>query len=118
MGWLLALMFSIMASTSDLLVDRVQHYWWGYYPRYTAIISVPFLTFFFGYLVASLAEFIRAYPAARGVERKRIRLLLFGFGLAYVGCVDYLPKFGLAVYPFGYMPVLAFVVVAAVAFRR
>jgi diguanylate cyclase (GGDEF)-like protein/PAS domain S-box-containing protein len=118
MGWLLALMFSIMASTSDLLVDRVQHYWWGYYPRYTAIISVPFLTFFFGYLVASLAEFIRAYPAARGVERKRIRLLLVGFGLAYIGCVDYLPKFGLAVYPFGYMPLLTFVVVAAVAFRR
>jgi diguanylate cyclase (GGDEF)-like protein/PAS domain S-box-containing protein len=118
MGWLLALMFSIMASSSGLLVDRVQHYWWGYYPRYTAIISVPFLTFFFGYLVASLAEFIRAYPAARGVERKRIRLLLVGFGLAYVGCVDYLPKFGVAVYPFGYMPLLAFVVVAAVAFRR
>src|SRR5437764_4817174 len=117
-GWLLALMFSIMASSSDLLVDRVQRYWWGYYPRYAAIISVPFLTFFFGYLVASLAEFIRAYPAARGVERKRIRLLLAGFAVAYVGCVDYLPKFGVPIYPFGYVPLLGFVVIAAVAFRR
>src|SRR6266704_2991995 len=50
--WLLAFTFSAMAASSDLLVDRVQHYWWGYYPRYTAILSVPFLTFFFGYLVA------------------------------------------------------------------
>jgi diguanylate cyclase (GGDEF)-like protein/PAS domain S-box-containing protein len=118
MGWLLALMFSIMASGSDLLVDRVQRYWFGYYPRYTAIISVPFLTFFFGYLIASLAEFIRAYPAARGVEQKRIRLLLAGFGIAYIGCVDYLPKFGLPIYPFGYVPLLVFIAIAAVAFRR
>jgi diguanylate cyclase (GGDEF)-like protein/PAS domain S-box-containing protein len=118
MGWLLALIFSVLASSSNLLVDRVQHYWWGYYPRYTAAISIPFLTFFFGYLVASLAEFIRAYPAARGLERKRIRLLMMGFGVAYLGCVDYLPKFGIAVYPFGYVALLGFVAIAAVAFRR
>ena len=118
MGWLLALMFSIMASSSNLLVDRVQRYWWGYYPRYTAILSVPFLTFFFAYLIFSLAEFIRAYPAASGIERKRIRLLLVGFAVAYVGCVDYFPKFGLAVYPFGYVPLFAFIVIAAIAFRR
>ena len=118
MGWLLALMFSIMATTSGLLVDRVQRYWWGYYPRYTAIVSIPFLTFFFGYLIASFAEFIRAYPASRGVERKRIRLLMIGFAVAYVGCVDYLPKFGVAVYPFGYAPLLGFVCIAAIAFSR
>src|ERR1041385_9028273 len=92
MGWLLALMFSIMASSSNLLVYRVQRYWWGYYPRYTAILSVPFLTFFFAYLVFSLAEFIRAYPAARGIERKRIRLLLAGFAVPSAGCVDTFPK--------------------------
>src|SRR5258706_5289393 len=84
MGWLLALMFAVMASSSNLLVNRVQHYWWGYYPRYTAIVSVPFLAFFFGYLVASLAEFIRAFPASRGGDRKRIRVLFVGFAVAYV----------------------------------
>jgi len=118
MGWLLAVIFSVMATTSPALVDRVQHYSWGYYARYTTTISVPFLTFFFGYLVASLVEFIRAFPASRGVERKRIRLLLVGFAVAYTGCVDYLPKFGIDVYPFGYIPLLAFVAIAAIAFRR
>ncbi len=118
MGWLLALIFSAVASRSDLLVDRVQRYWWGYYPRYSAAMSIPFLTFFFGYLVAALAELIRAYPSSRGLERRRIRLLLIGFAVAYVGCVDYLPKFGLAIYPFGYVPLLGFVAIAAVAFWR
>src|SRR5207253_9018388 len=48
----------------------------------------------------------------------RIGLWLAGFALAYVGCVDYLPKFGVPIYPFGYVPLLGFVVIAAVAFRR
>ena len=118
LAWALAILFAVMASRTGLLVDRVQRYWWGYYPRYSADISIPFLTFFFGYLVASLAEFVRAYPSARGVERKRIRLLLIGFAVAYAGCVDYLPKFGIAVYPFGYVALLGFVAIAAVAFAR
>jgi diguanylate cyclase (GGDEF)-like protein/PAS domain S-box-containing protein len=117
-GWALAFIFSMLAWRTPLLVDRVQQYGWGFYPRYTATISVPFLTFFFGYLVASLVEFIRAFPKSRGVERKRIRLLLVGFAVAYTGCVDYLPKFGLGVYPFGYAALLAFVAIAAFAFRR
>ena len=36
------------------------------------------------------------------MEQLRIRLLMIAFGIAYLGCVDYLPKYGIAVYPFGY----------------
>src|SRR5205823_3686560 len=87
-GWLLALIFAAMASRTDLLVARVERFWWGYYPRYSTVIRFPFLLFFFGYLIAALVELIRAYPASRDIERKRIRLLLIGFAVAYVGCVD------------------------------
>jgi len=99
-GWLTAVIFSALA-VSGMLVERVERYWWGFYPRYSPLIAVPFLLFFFGYLVVALAEFLRAYPKSRGVEKKRIRLLFIAFAVAYLGCVDYLPKFGIAVYPFG-----------------
>ena len=79
---------------------------------------MPFLLYFFGYLVAALIEFVRAYPKARGVERKRIRLLLIAFGVAYFGCVDYLPKFGISIYPFGYAAILGFVFIVAIMFRK
>src|SRR4029077_19511841 len=36
----------------------------------------------------------------------------------YLGCVDYLPKFGIAVYPFGYAAMLGFVVIVAIAFHK
>jgi diguanylate cyclase (GGDEF)-like protein/PAS domain S-box-containing protein len=117
-GWLLAAVFSGIATQTTLLVNRVEHFWFGWYPRYSPAVAVPFLIFFFGYLIGALGEFIRAYPASRGVEKKRIRLLLIAFGVAYIGCIDYLPKFGIACYPGGYAPLLGFVFIVAVAFRR
>jgi diguanylate cyclase (GGDEF)-like protein/PAS domain S-box-containing protein len=116
-AWGIAAVFAALAFTG-MLVDRVQHYWWGFYPRYSVVAALPFLLFFFGYLVLALTEFVRAYPNARGVERKRIRVLLIAFAVAYLGGVDFLPKFGIAVYPFGYVALLGFVVIVAVAFRN
>jgi diguanylate cyclase (GGDEF)-like protein/PAS domain S-box-containing protein len=116
-AWGLGVVFSTLA-VSGVLVERVQQFWWGFYPRYNVFIAPPFLLFFFGYLVASFAEFLRAYPKSRGVEKKRIRVLLIAFAVAYLGCVDYLPKFGIAVYPFGCMAMLGFVIIAAIAFRK
>ena len=116
-AWGMAVVFSALAVTA-VLVDRVQHYWWGFYPRYSLVVSPPFLLFFFGYLIASLVEFVRAFPKSQGIEKKRIRLLIIAFGVAYLGCVDYLPKFGFAVYPFGYAALLGFVVIVAIAFRK
>jgi diguanylate cyclase (GGDEF)-like protein/PAS domain S-box-containing protein len=116
-AWGMAAVFSAVA-VSGILVERVQLFWWGFYPRYNAIVAPPFLLFFFGYLIASLVEFLRAYPKSRGVEKKRIRLLVIAFGVAYLGCVDYLPKFGIAVYPFGYAALLGFVIIVAIAFRK
>src|SRR5687768_4237189 len=117
-AWILAGFFSALAVATDRLIPNVQEYWWGFYPRYRVSTSIPFLTFFFGFLVLSLAEFVRAFPHAQGDERKRIRLLIIAFGIAYLGCVDYLPKYGIAAYPFGYLPILGFVFVVAHAVRK
>src|SRR5260370_8202837 len=117
-AWSFAAFFAAIASATDLLVPRVQLFWWGYYPRYRPAVAIPFLLFFFGYLIAALLEFVRAYPKSRGIERKRIRMLMIAFGVAYFGCVDYMPKFGITVYPFGYLPILGFVLIVALMFHR
>jgi diguanylate cyclase (GGDEF)-like protein/PAS domain S-box-containing protein len=118
LAWTIALVASTLALTTDLLVRGVVRYWWGFYPVYTVSVGVPFVIYFFGYLIAALVEFVRAFPASSGIERKRIRLLIVGFAIAYAGCVDYLPKYGLAVYPFGYLPILVFVFIVARAVRK
>ncbi|HET7433630.1 MAG TPA: EAL domain-containing protein [Thermoanaerobaculia bacterium] len=117
-AWILGAAFSALAITTDLLIPRVQLYWWGFYPRYSAVFSIPFLIYFFGYLVAAAVEFVRVYPSAHGVARQRMRWLLLAFGIAYLGVVDYLPKYGIAAYPFGYIPIIGFAIVVAHAIRR
>jgi diguanylate cyclase (GGDEF)-like protein/PAS domain S-box-containing protein len=117
-AWSGAAFFSAVAVISSNLIPSVQRYWWGFYPRYTPKLGGAFLVFFFGYLIAALVEFIRAYPHARGAEQLRIRSLILAFGIAYLGCVDYLPKYGIAAYPFGYMAILGFVIVAGRTIRR
>ena len=117
-GWIVGIAFSVFSITTPMLISSVQRYWWGYYPRYDPVNSILFLFFFFGYLIAGLVEFIRAFPSAQGVERERIRLLLIAIGVAYLGCVDFLPKYGVPVYPFGYAALLGFVIVVAHTVRR
>jgi PAS domain S-box-containing protein len=116
-AWILGGFFSALAVTTDRLIPAVQQYWWGFYPRYSVGMGAAFLTFFFGFLVLALFEYVRAFPRAQGDERKRIRLLIVAFGIAYLGCVDYLPKYGVETYPFGYVPILGFVFVVAHAVR-
>ena len=116
-AWILALASAFTALFTHELVTGVRLFWWGYYPQY-GMASIPFLIFFFGFLMAALAEFIVAFPHARGTERRRIRLLLIAFGIAYLGCVDYLAKYGIAVYPFGYAAILGFMVVVANTMRK
>jgi diguanylate cyclase (GGDEF)-like protein/PAS domain S-box-containing protein len=117
-AWSVAAFFSAVAVMSDDLIPNVQQYWWGFYPRYTKDVGAAFLLFFFGYLIVSLIEFVRAYPHAHGAEQQRIRSLIVAFGIAYLGCVDYLPKYGVAAYPFGYVAILGFVIVAGRTIRR
>ncbi len=117
LAWGGAAVSSFLVLTTDLIVEGVTLFWWGHYPRYSIPFSFAFLVFFFGYLIAASVEFALALRKAYGIERKRMLLVMTGLGVAYIGCVDYLPKYGLAVYPFGYLPILGFMVIVAHTMR-
>jgi len=117
LGWIAAAAFASIGVLTEALMSSAPRHWWGFYPRFSPMIGVPFLLFFAGYLVASLGEFLRALPKSRGVERLRIQLLIVALAAGYVGCVDFFPAFGADVYPFGYAGVLAFILIVAHAAR-
>jgi len=119
LSWLLSLFFMIAILGTDELIGGLYHYWWGYYPRY-GWLSGPYLIFFFGVMVASLRLFWVEYGKARPgtIPARRLRAFLLAFGVAYLGSVDYLAKYGVAVYPFGYIPILVFLVLSARLLRR
>jgi PAS domain S-box-containing protein len=99
---------SILAS--DHFITGLHRYAWGYYPRY-GLLSLPFLVFFFSLLFGSLRLLqMELSRSPRVIHQRRIKALLVALAVAYLGVVDYLPAYGIPVYPFGYVPVLGFVV--------
>jgi PAS domain S-box-containing protein len=45
-------------------------------------------------------------------------LFIVAFGIAAIAIVDYFAKFGINVYPFGYLPLLGFLLISSVAISR
>jgi PAS domain S-box-containing protein len=119
-GWILSLAFSILAVRTDLLIRGVHHYWWGYYSSYGKL-GIPFLTFAFALMVLSLCicwtEFRRT-PAVRAGKKQRIKIIAVAHLLGLVTCVDFFAKYGIAVYPIGYLGVFGVIVLFLVATWR
>src|SRR5881628_28624 len=98
---------SILAS--DRFITGMYHYAWGYYPGYGPL-RVPFLVFFFTLLFGSLRLLQKDLSrSTQVIHHQRIKALLVALAVAYLGVVDYLPAYGMHVYPLGYVPVLGFV---------
>ncbi|PYM05973.1 MAG: hypothetical protein DMD82_09710 [Candidatus Rokuibacteriota bacterium] len=99
---------SILAS--DRFIAGLYHYPWGYYARYGPL-TLPFLVCFFSVLFGSLRLLqVQLIRVTRGTQQRRLKALLVALAVAYLGAIDYLPAYGIQVYPFGYVPVLGFVV--------
>ncbi len=97
-----AFLFSIWMTF--LFVAEPAHYFWGYFPRYK-LFSLFFLGYFFIVLLTSLFLFHRkTQKTSSPLMRKRMRIFLSAFLIAYCASVDYLPMYGFSIYPFGYFP--------------
>lgn len=116
-SWALSIVFSVVAIGTDLLIRDVRLYPWGFYPQFRAL-SIPFLVFFFGMLIVTMWEYGHAYRMAAGSSHIRIHAFMTAFSVAYLASADYIAAFGIPVYPFGYLPILGFLVLTARAVRR
>lgn len=96
-------------------------YWWGFYPAYSAWGALPAAL-----LLAVFAEALRAYREAMrrlppgSPHHRRARALYLGNHVAYLAAVDFAPAFGVPIYPFGFVLVVAMFVatmVGAVRYR-
>jgi diguanylate cyclase (GGDEF)-like protein/PAS domain S-box-containing protein len=116
--WAFSLFLCDQLVWSDLFVTGVQQHWWGYYPRFTAH-GLLFLVFFVTPLLAVMWHFWTEYRAQRAEkQRTRTRDFMIAVLVGYLALIDFVPAFGFAVYPFGYLPILAFAILASGVIHR
>ncbi|HET6370917.1 MAG TPA: PAS domain S-box protein, partial [Nitrospiria bacterium] len=104
--------FSLCALDTNALIVDLYRYQWGFYPKY-GWLGVPFLLFFFTMLILSFREYVSENRNRPGLHRTPMRILLIAFGVACLGSFDFLAKFGIPLYPFGYFPLLVFFLIMA-----
>src|SRR5438093_2116729 len=100
-AWLVAARLAVVTLTTDYLVGGVRRFWWGFYPTYNTGGRVLYPLFCASLFVAAFVDIVRAYPSARGTERSRIRLFAIALGIGCVAAIDFLPAYGVPIYPFG-----------------
>ncbi len=110
--WSISTLFLILILTTDIQFSSLQHYSWGYYPRY-GLSSLPFILFFFWVVLESLFRLFRAYRSLeKGTPQSlAARELLVGLLVGSIASVDYLIGFGVNFPPVGYIPILLFVII-------
>ena len=93
---------------------------WGFNPIYGPL-NAWFSAFLFGMMAVSLrlywVEYRRASP---GAQKQRFEGFVLAFCVAYLGSFDYFSAFraSASVYPFGYLPIFVFLLMASRAVKR
>ncbi len=109
-GWAVGFVFVLINTRTDWIITGMQRFWFGWYPRYSWL-SAFFLAYLVGLTVLGQWAYwreLRRTPRDT-IHYRRVRAMVIAFTLGYVVMVDFTPKFGVPLYPFGWIPLLVFV---------
>ena len=115
----LSTVFVTLIITTDMLFGSLYHYSWGFYPKY-GVTSVPFLLYFFGVLIGVARHHWAVYrrTVKGSIQQTQAKSVLIAFSIAYLASFDYIAVWGVPLYPFGYIPILFFIVLSGRAIVR
>jgi len=114
--WCASAVFVALFLFTRILLTGTWHYRWGFYPRLAAASAV-FLVFFGAILTRSLM-LLSQTRAQTGQERRRNSSFFAALAIGYAASIDYLPAFGIALYPIGFAAILGFLFLASRAAMR
>jgi diguanylate cyclase (GGDEF)-like protein/PAS domain S-box-containing protein len=118
LAWVAAAQFAIVTLTTDYLVSGVRRFPWGFYPTYNVAARVLYPLFFGGLLIAAVVGIVRTYPSSKGTERIRIRIFTIALGIGCLAAIDFLPAYGIVIYPFGWAAVLTCTAISIYTVRK
>ena len=104
---------------SNDIIDGTNHYFFGFYGNAGRYYFVCIIIFFLILTKAVSLPFKKARdPNISQNERLKCQYLLFSFSIAYFASVDFLPKFKIAIYPFGAFFILLWVILMSYAILK
>lgn len=117
--YLLGIFILLPISQTDFFLSGINKYFWGYWFK-ASFLQPLFLLFFALLSTLSLINLYLSYKkCVTPLEKLRIRFLLIALFIAYIGgSVDFLPDYGINIYPFGYIALVMCLSLIAYAIAR
>ena len=114
LGYLLALFFISILRT-PLLLNGVYEYSWGFFFKAGPLHPI-FMIFFIYFMVLSFFLTYSNYKKETSfLEKNRRKYFFMAIFIAYIGIVDYIPTYGVNLFPFGSLAVIACIPIFAYA---
>jgi len=108
----ISLFFVFLLYFSNYLVKGLYKYSWGYYPQVSFIAHFPFLLFFnilFTIPIITLFfNFWHKTSKLSSISKNRLKYVFIGSMVGTLGAVDFLPNYGINIYPFGFIFMVIF----------
>lgn len=109
-GCVCVVFFTALIWFTPWIVTGYRTYRWGSYSQLSVYGGGLYLGFFAGYVLAFFRNLLVAYRHPRSpLEKRQTGIVLIGFIIAYVGLVDFLPCYGIDVFPTGAFTTLVLV---------
>ncbi|NQS89214.1 PAS domain S-box protein [Patescibacteria group bacterium] len=113
---LISAVFYILANIASFFGIQLTR--WGYYPEY-GNIGVFYLLYFLVLMVYSFYLLISGFKGVSDdLKKKQLKVFFIGLLLGFTASADFLITLGYNVYPFGYISILVFVAVTALAMKK
>jgi len=104
LSWLISIAVFLLLLFSDNYILGIHQYTWGYFVSY-GTFTIAFLVFFSIMVLRTFYMYWESYLSApeKSVAKKRSKFLLIGFLIGFLASVDFLPAYGVDIYPFGFI---------------
>ncbi len=116
LAYLAMIFIAPFSMTSELFLSGVYKYYWGYYSK-AGFLHPIYLIIFFGIFFRSfyilLDENSKQNPSP--TKRAQIKYIFIAYAVALLGAIDYVPKYGIEIFPFGFLFEILFIVMVAYA---
>ncbi len=112
------ILFTPFTMTSTYFLSGAYKYFWGYYSK-AGLLYPLYLVIFFGIFIRGFLLLYASYKKRRETSSplgaNQVRYIFVGYIMAFLGSIDYIPKFGVEFYPFGFLFEIIFISIIAYA---
>jgi diguanylate cyclase (GGDEF)-like protein/PAS domain S-box-containing protein len=115
--WMFCGGIALLQLATPYFISGMRQFDWGFFPIGPAY-NLSWIVVFTAMFAQAIRMLWKVMESSDGIERDRARALIIAFSVAMLSGIDFLPTIGINMPPFGFVPVLAFVAIAAHAVWR